>query len=155
MYVFLYNILAPILAESWIHPSLKALLLGSACTPLTSIVVCIVVWKHYQYKLWCFDLIRCCIPQSHPHHQRTGSWALTKIRLSLSLTCSWSIYSHMAAIVERGYNTTGFKVLSKDGQELDDEYLKRYKCVICNYLLRGASQLLCGDRICKSCFPSK
>ena len=61
----------------------------------------------------------------------------------------------MAAIVERGYNTSGFKVLSKDGQELDEEYLKRYKCVICNFLLREASQLLCGDRICKPCFPSR
>ena len=61
----------------------------------------------------------------------------------------------MAAIVERGYNTSGFKVLSKDGQELDEEYLNRYKCVICNFLLRGASQLLCGDRICKPCFPSR
>jgi hypothetical protein len=73
------------------------------------------------------------------------------------LLVSWfcSCDSHMADIFERGYNTAGFKVLSKDGQELDDEYLKRYKCVICNYLLREACQLLCGDRICKSCFPSR
>ena len=61
----------------------------------------------------------------------------------------------MAAIIEKGYDIAGFKVLSKDGQEVDDVFLKRYKCVMCNFLLKEASQLACGDRICKQCFPSK
>ena len=66
MHVFLYNILAPILADTPL--SLKALLLESLykCmyTPY-KYVVCTVVWKHYQYKLWWFDLIRWCIPRRH------------------------------------------------------------------------------------------
>ena len=71
-------------------------------------------------------------------------------------TCMYTtLLVYMAAILEKGYNTTGFKVLSKDGQDLDEKYLKRYQCVICGNLLREASQLLCGDRICKCCFPSK
>ena len=82
-------------------------------------------------------------------------WYLTFIHLRMLQWGQLVLQWNMAAIIEQGYNTAGFKVLSKDGLELDDEYLKRYKCVICNYLLRGASQLVCGDRICKACFPSK
>lgn len=54
----------------------------------------------------------------------------------------------------KGYNTLGCKVLNKEGQPLDPDYLKRYCCVLCHYVLRQALQIECGDRICKGCLPT-
>lgn len=60
----------------------------------------------------------------------------------------------MSDYVEKGYNVRESTVINKEGQELDRQYMKRYQCVRCSYLLRSPYQLICGDRMCKVCFPS-
>jgi len=55
----------------------------------------------------------------------------------------------------QGYNTQGCKILSKEGHELDEHYLQQYRCVHCKFILRRPYQLICGDRICKNCLPSR
>jgi len=60
----------------------------------------------------------------------------------------------MSSILLKGYDLQGCKIQSKEGQELDEQYLRRYQCVQCKFILRWPYQMICGDRICKGCFPS-
>ena len=55
----------------------------------------------------------------------------------------------------QGYDTRGCKIHSREGHELDERYLQRYRCVHCKFILRRPYQLICGDRICKNCLPSR
>jgi len=55
----------------------------------------------------------------------------------------------------QGYDTQGCKILSKEGHELDEHCLQQYHCVHCKFILRWPYQLICGDRICKNCLPSR
>ena len=53
----------------------------------------------------------------------------------------------------QGFDVLGSTILSKSGQEVESQYLQRYKCVFCEFLLRDACQLMCGDRSCRDCLP--
>ena len=62
--------------------------------------------------------------------------------------------TQMSSILLKGYNTQGCRIQNKEGQDLDDQYLQRYQCVQCKFILRWPYQMICGDRVCRGCFPS-
>ena len=52
-----------------------------------------------------------------------------------------------------GYDVGSVAVLNKLGSPLDEQQLRRYKCVFCDLLLRDPCQMACGDRSCRVCLP--
>ena len=54
-----------------------------------------------------------------------------------------------------GYDIGSAVVLNKNGVTVDEQHLKRYKCVFCDLLLRDACQMACGDRSCRVCLPQE
>ena len=56
--------------------------------------------------------------------------------------------------MSRGYDLRGCEVVRTSGAVVDADYLRTVSCVVCSFLLRGACQITCGDRICRSCIPS-
>ncbi|CAI8057727.1 hypothetical protein GBAR_LOCUS31445 [Geodia barretti] len=54
-----------------------------------------------------------------------------------------------------GYDVGSSPVLNKTGAPVDEQTLRRYKCVFCGLLLREACQMACGDRTCRVCLPQE
>lgn len=103
-------------------------------------------WQYMLYLLHSFLL-----PFS-PHPHILHSFLLPLLSFPRSPYFS-DVYLSTLVMSTKGYDIADSKVLNKSGQEIDESYLQRYKCVFCGLLLREACQLVCGDRSCRVCLP--